>query len=146
MIYFIILMTIGLAVPYSDSNKKHETIDSVMPTFRASYHFTTPTNGKMTLNSRFIWMESISIIISIIMIIRTEMEPNGGMRHQRIWCIGKMKGWPFLNIRTEMVIHGRAQSSWTIQIQQALEKGLLAFFSDHRDPQINTITGMLWLG
>lgn len=46
VICFIILMTIGLVVHYSDSNKKNETIDSVMPSYRASYHFTTPDKWK----------------------------------------------------------------------------------------------------
>ncbi|KRE69711.1 hypothetical protein ASL11_15195 [Paenibacillus sp. Soil750] len=46
MICFIILMTIGLVVHYSESNKKNEAIDTVMPTYRASYHFTTPDKWK----------------------------------------------------------------------------------------------------
>lgn len=46
MICFIILMTIGLVVHYSESNKKNEIIDSVIPTYRASYHFTTPDKWK----------------------------------------------------------------------------------------------------
>lgn len=125
---FIIILGIFIVIglwPSQTENDSKETVLHHKPTYRSTYHFTTRTNGKTTRRGQFIWMENIITITFIMVIIRMEMALNGGMQHPRIWCNGKMKGWPFLNILTEMVIHGRDQSLWTIQIRLALEKGLL---------------------